>query len=364
MIVDLKKRKDLNGTIAMKLDAPSVSAGRVGVRTNQGEFVGLKPENVRPADAFFALADAAGEAHKKWMFSPLDGNGEERRDMTMWDTMLLIVRGLNVMNLIASFDMSSCNATCQLNERMAELSRRLLNELDCDEKEAADVEPNKYGDYVTDVIVKLKEVRGGTLPSLLELIKVLLAVNVPPTGLIGRVRTGKSKVHGIGLFAARDVERGELLTMYRVGLLRLSKAADYDDGALVSSHRQVNDLAALETRVLNMRSVKERAAASVKYGVDTTWAVPLGAMREDVTCRGLPFMIAGHSEPDRLGHYANSAVASNDANLITKAILDGRINVAFAPMLGGAVLGVFATRDIEAGEELLTNYGPDYDWYA
>lgn len=40
----------------------------------------------------------------------------------------------------------------------------------------------------------------------------------------------------------------------------------------------------------------------------------------------------------------------------------GKMNVAFVTNSFGPHITIIATRDIKEGEELLTDYGPDYNW--
>ena len=151
---------------------------------------------------------------------------------------------------------------------------------------------------------------------------------------------GKSDRHGRGVFATRDIQKDQLITIYPSCLIRI-------DG---DCHEAVKLFAS---------------------GVYEGWLEQYSFNNNDLLRNGgsydgsielLP-CIGTVENPQNgvLGHIIN-APTKTKTKLIRRMVFEQSGNVESVPFLGGAVVGLFASTDISKEDELLLLYGRDYDW--
>lgn len=182
----------------------------------------------------------------------------------------------------------------------------------------------------------------------LDTMLVAASVNLPPTGLEGIVRTAPSTIDGTGVFAVRDIARGEIVTLYRSDVVMLP--ADSLDEAppppLLTERRWAPDGSDYSARG------SEAALAACReqsYALN----VRIGGLEAKITPDlDLP------DRPDALGHLINAVTTRSELSAEDAR----RVNARLCTIFGGAVACVVAARDIRAGEELLTYYGGRYKW--
>lgn len=188
------------------------------------------------------------------------------------------------------------------------------------------------------------EILGGQRLTPLGFCKAVTMLNMPDMpGLHGCTRVDDSDVHGKGLFACRDFKKGELMTLYAIDVLKVSLKPI---GMLTCS---------------SIRRFNDSDSVPPVDAWDTSLDMILDLSHSDVKLYGAPDPLLP-TRADALAHYANASVASNSLLHMKQAVVSGRQNGVFGPILCGAVTAVFATRDIARGEEILITYGPSYKW--
>ena len=186
---------------------------------------------------------------------------------------------------------------------------------------------------------------------------MLVATNLPFTGLVGHVERRPSPIHGDGLFATVNIKAGEVITLYRCDTLIRKEAIGCctpgDAAAVFKAHltmpqiisrRQygpngedyftVNSEAAME----NLKKQTNRMKCNigdVEFRMDSDLDMP------DVA--------------DSRGHLINAA--GKDEMCASRAM-----NCVYMPLLGDCVIAAVAFVDIPAGQEILATYGFDYGW--
>ena len=169
---------------------------------------------------------------------------------------------------------------------------------------------------------------------------------------IDRVRVGPSTIPGAGLgvFATRALEEGELITLYPGdGLLHFSDGAPddetgTDDKVSVSFGSHVP----LDRRRSQTRSVAALTDARA-------YELPATSMMSLV---GDPTIV---EDAAYLGHMVNDVAACRSTSELAAYALATaeRVNSAHKPLLGCHFASV-TTRRVEAGGELFVSYGPGY----
>ena len=146
------------------------------------------------------------------------------------------------------------------------------------------------------------------------------------------VRVAPSRVHGLGIFAARDIRKPRCFTAYPIDLLVLHEGGP-EPGLrplVVFSRKHRNSAAEAHKRLKKQL---------IDYGLD---------IAPRVTVYADP---ATHS-PGHCGHMINDPRGAGvEANCVE------------CPIGGGALIGILTLRDVREGEELLMDYGERY-WQA
>ena len=157
-----------------------------------------------------------------------------------------------------------------------------------------------------------------------------MSLKLQPGGNL--VRVAPSKVHGLGVFAARDIRKHICFTAYPIDLLAL-----YEEG----SEPGPRPLAVFSRQHRNSEAEAHKRLKKqlFDYGLD---------IAPGVTVYADP---ARHS-PGFCGHMINDPLGT----CVTA-------NCVECPIGGGALIGILTLRDVREGEELLMNYGERY-WQA
>lgn len=144
---------------------------------------------------------------------------------------------------------------------------------------------------------------------------------------------GKSDRHGKGVFATRDIQKGELVTLYPQCFIRM-------DG---DCHEAVK---------LFATGVYEGWLE--QYSMNNDKLLRHGESIELLPC----VRTVENPQNGVLGHIINSPTKSK----LIRRVVFSVANVESAPFLGGTVIGIFASINISKDEELLLDYGTRYDW--
>ena len=152
------------------------------------------------------------------------------------------------------------------------------------------------------------------------------------------VEAKPSKIHGIGVFATRDVQPRQVLTLYPNDAMVSYWPGTYDSYVVPGT-----------------RSREEVFAIHQEYG--TLLGIHRGTCLQAV---GFPDL---REDPAYLGHLANDAVGPETRDDEYERKLDGRVNAFFEPVHSGLYQCLVATRHRAKGEEVLVAYGAEY-WQA
>ena len=175
-------------------------------------------------------------------------------------------------------------------------------------------------------------------------------------GLAGdQVKTGPSELHGVGVFAARDLEAGELFTLYPVH--RMLQQLGNGRGVCVCS-----DTADQEYFTAAAASAEERAYRQVAYRQTfshpdprrpETFQLDANAAKRDVAGW------VGHRLNDGASLAASADVEGSEALLEYYAASAACRNCC-AVALCVPLLGFVTTKPVNVGDELLVTYGHGY----
>ncbi len=168
-----------------------------------------------------------------------------------------------------------------------------------------------------------------------------------------RCRVGTSAIHGLGLFAVRDIHKGEVITHYPAHGFVLSKPGTplSDDGERLVFGAVIIDSPMVGANQTQLRSPTDEDRKSYHF-----------AVQPDLNIIGYPDMTDSHL---LLGHMANDAVAPSDDTYnhagevrYTHAALASN-NAGFEKIAPG-IVGMIASRPIRVGEEITVTYGYRY----
>jgi SET domain-containing protein len=157
-----------------------------------------------------------------------------------------------------------------------------------------------------------------------------MSLKLQPGGNL--VRAAPSKVHGLGVFAVRDIRKHTCCTAYPIDLLVL-----HDGG----SEPGLRPLVVFSRQHRNSEAEAHRRLKKqlFDYGLDIAPGV---AVYADPST---------HS-PGLCGHMINDPRGTG-----------AEANCVECPIGGGALIGILTLRDVREGEELLMDYGERY-WQA
>jgi hypothetical protein len=158
---------------------------------------------------------------------------------------------------------------------------------------------------------------------------------------------------GLGLFAARDLEKGTIVALYPTHTLGINFFNGGSEWVALDSDDQDYFMAASENDEPN-------------YSLFL-----LGNRKEEAEFDEAMIVDCNPNRPDLAGWMAHrindgATVLSNDergALLYLKQSVEKQ-NVVIAPYGPSPLLAAFTTRDVEEGEELFTSYGLSYWWDA
>lgn len=163
-----------------------------------------------------------------------------------------------------------------------------------------------------------------------------------------RVSIKKSSIHGKGVFAIKDIKKGQLITLYPSDYMiwndRKANVYAYVPGA----HLAECDKALSFKRM----SEKERKKWNeYNFTVDTTFSII-----------GHPLLL---SNPSYLGHMCNDGakMSKNDAKSKHTYLeqTKKKRNAEYKKIdKDGCCIGIVAVKDIKKGEEVLVSYGYNY----
>lgn len=165
---------------------------------------------------------------------------------------------------------------------------------------------------------------------------------------IDKVYLGNSKTHGRGVFAAKDIKAGELLTFYSADIVIIKTNVYNGEGKEICISR------------LSKRFV-DKFANNKKY---------IDACISDQDYRFIineKWAIVGHISSDDdtnfLGHFINDGIIG-DVSTMTEYEYNIRclMNVNCEPIIfkRGLCVGYLALKNISKDEEITTHYGFDY----
>ncbi len=153
----------------------------------------------------------------------------------------------------------------------------------------------------------------------------------------------KSNISGNGVFAARDIKKGEIVTFYPCDTFKYWKGNNY---APWCSNRVI--------KKYNLTTPEDIH----KYSTSSEYTFNLEPRKYSIS--GDPNFI---DDPTFLGHMINDGAKSNGSeksNEIYIKIAWLRMNCMFKTSPQYVFVYIQATKDIKKGEELLTPYGIDY----
>lgn len=175
-------------------------------------------------------------------------------------------------------------------------------------------------------------------------------------GLAGdQVKTGPSELHGVGVFAARDLEAGELFTLYPVH--RMLQTLGDGRGVGVCA-----DTADQEYFAAAAASAEERAYRQVAYRQTFSHPDPRRPETFQLDANAAKRDIAGwvgHRLNDGASLAASADVEGSEALLEYYAASAACRNCC-AVALCVPLLGFVTTKPVNAGDELLVTYGHGY----
>jgi hypothetical protein len=152
------------------------------------------------------------------------------------------------------------------------------------------------------------------------------------------VEARPSPIHGTGVFAVRDIPAFSYLTIYPCdGVLWQSSDWTHDEGMrrkmITCGHRADTHQKSLSFRQL----------------------LPEPPGTGNLIIEGNPALV---NDPHFLAHMINDGAQCKrpEAVALYEAVSAHKMNSAFCPILGAH----FSLRDIKAGDEILTFYGPEY----
>ena len=187
--------------------------------------------------------------------------------------------------------------------------------------------------------------------------EVLLSSRLPGLHFLNKSEVRPSRIYGAGrgLFALEDIPRGQVITCYPGDAL-LTTVGEYSD-ILWGTHVPKADIWDGDAVFVGTESSPPLTSYSVS--VDEQYSV-----------LGLPSL---DDNPAYFGHYANDGAGIDELGLDIEEELGLEENIAayvsrsntlrnamHTPFKGGTHMVTVATRDIQAGEEILVTYGPDY----
>lgn len=178
--------------------------------------------------------------------------------------------------------------------------------------------------------------------------ELLLSSRLPGLNFLNRSEIRPSRILGAGrgLFATEDIPKGQVITCYPGDAL-LTKSDEYND-LLWGTHVPTSD-------VWDGDAVFEGTESSPPL---TSYSV---SVDEKYSVLGLPNL---DDNPAYFGHYANDGAGIDEFGLEEELGEEGNIaayvsrsnalrNAVHTPFKGGAHMVTVATRDIQAGEEIL-----------
>jgi len=182
---------------------------------------------------------------------------------------------------------------------------------------------------------------------IIDQIKVNSLLQPPPFASLSKVRIGKSRIHGRGVFANVDIKETEIVTFYPADMVMYNTKPFGDDVENVS-------LCFLSERCkLHLESKTEcqlvEECLDYRVNVDKHYSI-----------QAHPSFA---QDANFLGHFINDGCIGNMDNMSATEYSQQQpttTNCFFAPTKGGLGVTVLATKYIPKDSELFTSYGFPY----
>lgn len=162
-------------------------------------------------------------------------------------------------------------------------------------------------------------------------VEILLSNTDILSGKINKVYISKSEYHGNGVFASRDIKRGEIITLYPSTYIFIGD-------------KMITNLTNIEKKERQITfDIKQRYT----YAFDNN------------------FMICGHplalEDPSFVGHMVNDGVSlrSEKHSSLYNSVAPRKNNSIYYDIMN-VCCAIVATRDIQKDEEVLVTYGCKY----
>ena len=177
----------------------------------------------------------------------------------------------------------------------------------------------------------------------IDKLKLVYLSNILPLGL-NKVEVKKSKLHGYGVFAKRNILKDELITFYPADIIEYLPNGDRNiKGHLTNIFRSIR----FEKQFGKTCDKKFR---NYDYAFD---------INENYTIIGSPYF---KEDTNYMGHFINDGAKSNSthkSNEIYKTITSLKANCRYYN-LKDLHVAVISTKNIKKGEELFIIYGIRY----
>ena len=214
---------------------------------------------------------------------------------------------------------------CQDEQYLKKLSNHLMD--------------TPFSQYLLNIITFTSNMRQTSckMGSAEDAARITLAVYCPQLFNFGceeLVFVKTSSIHGNGLFAAKCISRGEIVTMYPSSLLRIGEANDVNEKRLSMGSYATE----LENYAFNVENLFR------------DFSVPVYILPSTERC--------AQPRAGQMGHLINAA------NKYTTVLstFDASINCMPVSILANTCIAFIATKEIDKNSELLTHYSLNYNW--
>lgn len=165
---------------------------------------------------------------------------------------------------------------------------------------------------------------------------------------VGKVYLGKSRIHGRGVFAAKDIKAGELLTFYPADVVVIDPQINDKNGDKISICRYSKRL---------MDKFKDDDKSMTDCTLNTDYQSNINKN----------WAIVGHISSDDdsnfLGHFINDGFTGDISQMTEdEYIINSLPLINCFPIIfkRGLRIAYLALKDIFKGDEITTSYGIDY----
>jgi hypothetical protein len=187
---------------------------------------------------------------------------------------------------------------------------------------------------------------------------------------LNSIKVKKSKIHGNGVFATKDIQEGEVITYYPADIILYFKdGLIKHDGKFVGTI-QDQPQGTIKGQGKPWISQGREIYPSLRFAVEHSKTTDEKYLDDDYIYQvDEHYTIMGYHEYiDNLsyvGHIINDAAKTNSterADKVYDTVSKLRANCLSGNINGGVHVAILAKRNIKAGEELFINYGIPY-WH-